>query len=237
MSIQSVDRSLAILKLLAREKRMTATAVSERLGVHQTTASRLLLSLLKEGLVRKTDYRSFCLDYGALVFAGEALASFPLIKSSTAVCNRLAREHGLSATVAMLREGRLLYLTRTNTDLSIVLVDTTAFPVHQSSLGLLLSHALGRGEGEAVLAESLAQAGGGVAEASRLYDLAESSISPDGVLYLESFHRNRFNAALRFTAEGESLGLCLFSENESLPLEKVTPLLQNGVKDILASAK
>ena len=100
--IQSLDRGLEILKLLAEEGRITASFAAARLGIHQSSASRLLMSLQKAGLVRKPDFHSFAPDFGLLSFAGMAMEGFPEAAASVEVCDRIARESGHCASVATL---------------------------------------------------------------------------------------------------------------------------------------
>ena len=142
--VQSLDRGMKIMGLLADRGPLSATAIAAELGIHQSSASRLLSVLFDSGFVRKPSYHSFALDYGALVFAGRAMHCFPAIPAAASACNRIARETGLNATVGMLWQDRLLYLTRTNADSSIVLIDNSDFAIHESSLGRCLACERGR---------------------------------------------------------------------------------------------
>jgi DNA-binding IclR family transcriptional regulator len=45
--VQTFDRGLEILRLLAVNKRMTASKLAQEIGIHQTSASRMLQSLQK----------------------------------------------------------------------------------------------------------------------------------------------------------------------------------------------
>jgi hypothetical protein len=142
--VQSLDRGMKIMGLLADRGPLSATAIAAELGIHQSSASRLLSVLFDSGFVRKPSYHRFALDYGALVFAGRAMHCFPAIPAAASACNRVTRETGLNATVGILWQDRLLYLTRTNADSSIVLIDNSAFTIHESSLGRYLAYERGR---------------------------------------------------------------------------------------------
>lgn len=53
--IQSVDRSLEILRIITGRKRVTGTELAKILGIPQSSASRHLKSLYDAGYVRKPD--------------------------------------------------------------------------------------------------------------------------------------------------------------------------------------
>jgi len=50
-SVQSVDRAIAILEILAQRGESGVTQIAADLDVHKSTASRLMSSLLAHGLV------------------------------------------------------------------------------------------------------------------------------------------------------------------------------------------
>src|ERR1700755_357 len=51
--IQSVDRAISVLELLAKQGRAGITEIAEELGVHKSTASRLVSVLENRGLVEE----------------------------------------------------------------------------------------------------------------------------------------------------------------------------------------
>lgn len=231
-TVQSLERGLKIMELLAEEKVMTATQVGARLGLHQSSASRLLNSLVKGGFVRKPDYRSFALDYGALAFAGRAMEGFPAIERAANVCNAIARTHGFSATVAMLRNERLLYLTRSNDDASLVLVSSTDWPLSQSVPGLILAWEKPREQGIDLLSRDGTLC---PQEARELYDHIGRRRESSGYLFMENFGNNRFNCGLPFDLESERAALAVFSPTrEALPREEMITLLRESIRAILA---
>ncbi|MCC7493446.1 MAG: helix-turn-helix domain-containing protein [Fimbriimonadaceae bacterium] len=208
--VQSLARGLAILELLAERGALTATAVAAELGIHQSSASRLLADLQAAGLVRKPSYHRFALDYGALVFAGRALQGFPAIAAAAGVCNQITAATGLNATVAMLYGERLLYLTRANADHSMVLVDTSDYPLHASSLGCHLAHDRGLPAGTALLGRSLAAAGEDPATAAALLAAVSANIAAHGLLLWREVAGNALNAATTFELDGRRAGLAIF---------------------------
>lgn len=237
--VQSLERGLRILELLARRGTMTAAALAAELGVHPSSASRLLASLHKAGFVRKPDFRAFAPDYGVLLFAGRSLAAFPLVRAATDECNRLQREEpGYSATVAVLWGGRLIYLTRVNADASHHLIDDAAFPLHRSSVGLALVAALDAAEAVPLLSASLRRAAGeralpaarAEARARRLYDKTRESIDRRGYFFADDLPPNRVNAALRFVASGRPAALAVFGGRTARDPAELGALLLRGVE-------
>jgi len=55
--IQSVDRAISVLELLAKQGRAGITEIAEELGVHKSTASRLVSVLENRGLVEQLGER------------------------------------------------------------------------------------------------------------------------------------------------------------------------------------
>ena len=56
-SVQSVDRALTILEMLARSGEAGVTELARGLGVHKSTAFRLVATLENHGLVEQTEDR------------------------------------------------------------------------------------------------------------------------------------------------------------------------------------
>ena len=229
-TVQSLERGLQIMELLARDKVMTATQIGASLGIHQSSASRLLNSLVRSGFVRKPDYRSFALDYGALIFAGRAMDCFPVIEKATAVCNGITRKYGYSATVAILKSNHLLYLTRSNEDASLVLIDSHLWPLSQSVPGLIL--ACEQGEERAVTLftkyDQLKQK-----EAVSLYKKVVREQNEEGFLLLAPFGSNKFNGGLPFSLDDERAALAVFSPTRpALGRDKMKKILEEGTQAI-----
>lgn len=239
--IQSLDRGLEILRLLAENGPMTASAAAERLGVHQSSASRLLRSLQSAGLVRKPDFHSFAPDFGLLAFAGMAMLSFPEISASASVCDSISRRHGHCATAGTLFDGRLVYFARITPPpaASLTLVDNSEFPIYRSSLGLLLSHRLGRNGMTALLGGKMRSDGvnSPEKEAAKLFHLVEESVSRHGILFLRDFGINTYNAAMTFETSAGVSALAIYGEKGELAPEDARRILEDGVMEIKGLAE
>lgn len=63
--IQSLDRAISVLELLAKQGRAGITEIAEELGVHKSTASRLVSVLQKRGLAEQLGERGkYALGFG-----------------------------------------------------------------------------------------------------------------------------------------------------------------------------
>jgi DNA-binding IclR family transcriptional regulator len=109
--VQSVDRAVAILEILARDGEAGVTEVARELGVHKSTASRLLAALDRRELVAQDAARGkFRLGVGLVRLAGAAGRGLDLTQESRPVCRALAQEVGETVNLAILSGRDALYL-------------------------------------------------------------------------------------------------------------------------------
>src|SRR4051812_23831126 len=73
--VQSVDRALSILEILARRRDARVTEIGKELGVHKSTAFRLLAALETRGFVEQTEDRgSYRPGFGIVRLGGAITA-------------------------------------------------------------------------------------------------------------------------------------------------------------------
>src|SRR5580698_6587363 len=109
--VQSVDRAVAILEILARDGEAGVTEVARELGVHKSTASRLLAALDRRELVAQDAARGrYRLGVGLVRLAGAARRGLDLVQESRPVCRALAQEVGETVNLAILSGRDALYL-------------------------------------------------------------------------------------------------------------------------------
>jgi DNA-binding IclR family transcriptional regulator len=109
--VQSVDRAAEILEILARDGEAGVTEVARELGVHKSTASRLLAALDRRELVAQDTARGkFRLGVGLVRLAGAASRGLDLTQESRPVCRALAQEVGETVNLAILSGRDALYL-------------------------------------------------------------------------------------------------------------------------------
>jgi DNA-binding IclR family transcriptional regulator len=109
--VQSVDRALTILEVLARVGEAGVTEIAGELGVHKSTAFRLVTTLEMHRLVEQTSDRGrYRLGVGVLRLAGATTARLDLVQEARPVCRQLARDTGETVNIAVLSESSALYL-------------------------------------------------------------------------------------------------------------------------------
>jgi DNA-binding IclR family transcriptional regulator len=109
--VQSVDRAVAILEILARDGEAGVTEVARELDVHKSTASRLLAALDRRELVTQDTARGkFRLGVGIVRLAGAASARLDVVQESRPVCRALAQQVGETVNLAILSGRDALYL-------------------------------------------------------------------------------------------------------------------------------
>lgn len=108
---QSVDRAVTILEILARDGEAGVTEVARELGVHKSTASRLLAALGRRELVTQDTARGkFRLGVGIVRLAGAAGRRLDVVQESRPVCQVLAKEVSETVNLAILSGRDALYL-------------------------------------------------------------------------------------------------------------------------------
>src|SRR4029078_1553698 len=87
-SVQSVDRAVCILELLARHGEQGVTEVAGELGVHKSTAFRLVATLEQRGLVEQTEDRGkYRLGVGLLRLAGATTPPLVGVPAERTLCS------------------------------------------------------------------------------------------------------------------------------------------------------
>ena len=109
--MQSVDRAVTILEILARAGDAGVTDIARELGVHKSTASRLLAALDRHELVIQDTARGrFRLGIGLVRLAGAASARLDLVQQGHPVLTALGGKLAETVNIAILSGGEVLYL-------------------------------------------------------------------------------------------------------------------------------
>ncbi|MCU0504738.1 MAG: IclR family transcriptional regulator [Chloroflexi bacterium] len=156
--IRSVDRAADVLELLARERTASVTDVAAALGVHKSTASRLLAALEARDLVAQDGERGkYRLGFGIVRLAAAATARLDLVEQSRPVTRRLAETVGETVNVARLEAGAAVNLDQALGPAAITSHDWVGqrTPLHATSSGKVLLASLDRESRERLLAEPL----------------------------------------------------------------------------------
>jgi DNA-binding IclR family transcriptional regulator len=139
--VQSVDRALSILEILARRGDAGVTEIGKELGVHKSTAFRLLAVLEGRGFVEQTEDRgTYRLGFGIVRLAGAITAQYDLTRQGRAACERLAADLGDTVNIAILDGQRAVNVTQSRGAASIASHNWIGqqTPLHATSSGKVL---------------------------------------------------------------------------------------------------
>ena len=110
-SVQSVDRALTVLGILARVGDAGVTEIAAELGVHKSTAFRIVATLESHGMVEQNEDRGkYRLGVGLIRLAGATTARLDVVQEARPVTRRLAAETGETVNIAVLSDQSALYL-------------------------------------------------------------------------------------------------------------------------------
>lgn len=139
--VQSVDRALRILEILARTGGAGVTEIAAELDVHKSTAFRLLAVLEQHDLVEQaSDRGTYALAFGVVRLAGATVAHTDLAQIGRPACERLAEAVGETANVAILGEGSAINVCQAHGRSAIGSVNWVgrSTPLHATSSGQVL---------------------------------------------------------------------------------------------------
>jgi DNA-binding IclR family transcriptional regulator len=155
-TVQSVDRAVTILELLAVHGTAGVTQLARELGVHKSTASRLVAALERRRLVEQVEDRGhYRLGVGVLKLAGATTARLDLAQEARPVCRRLASETGETVNLAVLSGGAVLYVDQVSGTSTLSSYNWVGqhIPIHATSNGKALVSELDGSELTRVLGE------------------------------------------------------------------------------------
>ncbi|MCI9887978.1 IclR family transcriptional regulator [Micrococcales bacterium 31B] len=145
-TVQSVDRAVQILDLLAAHDALGVSEISRELGVHRSTAFRLLSTLESRNLVQQEEHRgTYSLGFGLLKFAGAVSGRVDLVRQAQSACDAVTAELDETSNVAILSDGAAVNIAQA-TGARLVSVRRQYVgqrtPLHATSTGkVLLAHA------------------------------------------------------------------------------------------------
>lgn len=139
--VQSVDRALTILEILARHGALGVTEIAGELDVHKSTAFRLVGALEAHRLVEQLGERGkYRLGFGVVRLAGATTARLSLARESRPVCRRLAAELGETVNIAVLDTGAAMNVAQEQGSAAIAAQNWIGqrTPPHATSSGKVL---------------------------------------------------------------------------------------------------
>ncbi len=156
--VQSVDRAVHILELLAQRGASGVTEIAAQLGVHKSTAFRLISVLEGHQLVEQVrDHGKYHLGLGIIRLAGATAAQLDLTREGQQVCERLASELGETVNIAVLEEFWVINISQVRGPAAVASHNWVGqlTPPHATSSGKVLLASLADGVVDRLLARPL----------------------------------------------------------------------------------
>ena len=148
-TVQSVDRALQLMEILATLGRAGVTELAGELGVHKSTVSRLISVLEARGYVEQVSDRGpYRLGFAVARLARSTSARLDLVKQSQSACDALAEESGETTNLAVLDGDRIVNVAEAIGPAGIALRTWVgqSCPAHATSSGKVLLAGLGTAE-------------------------------------------------------------------------------------------
>ena len=139
--VQSVDRALSVLEILAAHGEVGVTEVAAELGVHKSTAFRLVAALENRGFVEQlADRGKYRLGFGLVRLAGAAAAQLDIAREGQPICDALAADLEETVNIAILDGDRAVNVSQARGPgaLSIHNWVGQGTPLHATSSGKVL---------------------------------------------------------------------------------------------------
>jgi DNA-binding IclR family transcriptional regulator len=102
--VQSVDRAVSVLEILAHRGEAGVSEIAADIGVHKSTAFRLLAALEERELVEQAQERGkYRLGFGILRLASAVPGRLDVTRQARPVCEQLAAQLGETVNIAVRR--------------------------------------------------------------------------------------------------------------------------------------
>ena len=111
--VQSVDRALSVLEILAAHGEVGVTEMAAELGVHKSTAFRLVAALENRGFVEQlADRGKYRLGFGVVRLAGAAAVQLDIAREGRPSCDALAADLEETVNLAILDGDRAVNVSQ-----------------------------------------------------------------------------------------------------------------------------
>jgi DNA-binding IclR family transcriptional regulator len=155
--VQSVDRALAVLEILARDGHAGVSEIAEEMHIHKSTASRLLGSLVSRDIVHQNSERGkYQLGFGILRLASSIPGRLSLVREARPVLEGLAEQFKETVNLAVLRSNYAVNVDQAMGPSTLATYDWVGSltPLHATSSGKVLLAALSADERNTILKET-----------------------------------------------------------------------------------
>ena len=157
-AVQSVDRALSILEVLAERGWLSVNDIAEHLEIHKSTASRLLSTLAQRGFAEQETARGrYRLGFGVVHLASAVMGELDLARLAQPICERLSQQTQETVNVAVLEGSEVVNIAQVIGSSSVVSVNWLGRrnPLHCTSTGKVLLASLPDPEQTRLLAGTL----------------------------------------------------------------------------------
>ncbi len=147
--VQSVDRAAVVLQILARDGQAGVSEIAEEIGIHKSSASRLLAALQAHELVQQDyDRGKYRLGFGILRLAASIPGQLNLVQEGGSVLRALAEEAGETVNLAVQRSGYAVNVDQAMGPSTLASQDWVGSltPLHATASGKVLLAGLGSEE-------------------------------------------------------------------------------------------
>jgi DNA-binding IclR family transcriptional regulator len=155
--VQSVDRALQILEIIARDGHAGVSDIADEMGVHKSTVSRLLGSLVSREIVRQNNDRGkYQLGFGILRLASSIPGRLSLVHEARPTLESLADQYKETVNLAVLRSSYAVNVDQAMGPSTLATSDWVGSltPLHATSSGKVLLAALPAEERSRILQET-----------------------------------------------------------------------------------
>jgi DNA-binding IclR family transcriptional regulator len=139
--VQSVDRALSVLEILGARGEAGVTEIANELGVHKSTAFRLVAVLESRGYVEQlADRGKYRLGFGIVRLAGATAAQMDLSQEGRRTCEELAADLGETVNIAILDDHRAVNISQVRGTAAISTYNWVGHgtPLHATASGKVL---------------------------------------------------------------------------------------------------
>ncbi|GGH96727.1 IclR family transcriptional regulator [Arthrobacter liuii] len=155
--VQSVERALTVLEILAREGSAGVSEIAEEMGIHKSTVSRLMGSLVSREMVhQKSERGKYQLGFGILRLASSIPGRLSLVHEARPVLENLAQEFKETVNLAVLRSNYAVNVDQAMGPSTLATYDWVGSltPLHATSSGKVLLAALEADDRDRILKET-----------------------------------------------------------------------------------
>lgn len=155
--VQSVDRAITVLEILAREGHAGVSEVAAEIGVHKSTAFRLLAALEERDLVEQnTDRGKYQLAFGILRLASAIPGRIDVARQASPILDTLAQQLDETINLAVVREHYAVNVQQAFSSAAVASQNWVGqlTPLHATSSGKVLLAFMPDDQRDAILDEA-----------------------------------------------------------------------------------